>query len=104
MVGRGEVWWADLADVGRRPVLVLTREEVVDALTSVLVATITTRRRDIPTEVALDADDGMPQPCVVSLDNLATERKAHLMQRITRLGPEKMHEVCRALARATGCG
>lgn len=101
---RGEVWWAELPDVGRRPVVVLTRDEVVDALTSVIVATVTTRRRDVPTEVGLDVDDGMPRPCVVSLDNVATERKAHLVERITRLGPDRMLEVCRALSHATGCG
>jgi len=98
------VWWAELPDAGRRPVVVLTRDEVVDALAAVIVATVTTRRRDIPTEVGLDVEDGMPRPCVVSLDNLVTERKAHLAERITRLGPDRMHEVCRALTVATGCG
>lgn len=103
MVARGEVWWAELPDLGRRPVLVLTRDGVIDALEAVIVATVTTRRRDIPTEVAVDGNDGMPRECVISLDNLATERKAHLVERITRLGPDKMAEVCHALARATGC-
>ncbi len=98
------MWWAELPDAGRRPVVVLTRDEVVDALAAVIVAMVTTRRRDIPTEVGLDVEDGMPRPCVVSLDNLVTERKAHLVERITRLGPDRMHEVCRALAVATGCG
>lgn len=83
--------------------VVLTRDGVVDALEAVIVATVTTRRRDIPTEVPLDADDGMPGACVVSLDNLATERKSHLVERITRLGPDAMARVCRALAHATGC-
>ncbi len=84
--------------------VVLTRDEVVDALAAVIVATVTTRRRYIPTEVGLDVEDGMPRPCVVSLDNVVTERKAHLVERITRLGPDRMHEVCRALSHATGCG
>ncbi|MEO7442198.1 MAG: type II toxin-antitoxin system PemK/MazF family toxin [Acidimicrobiales bacterium] len=97
------MWWAELPEVGRRPVLVLTRDEVVHALAAVLVATVTTRRRDLPTEVALDTDDGMPRACVVSLDNVATERKAHLVERITRLGPDRMADVCRALSYATGC-
>ncbi len=104
MVARGEVWWAELPHVGRRPVVVLTRDEVVGALAAVIVATVTTRRRDLPTEVPLDVDDGMPRPCVISLDNVVTERKAHLVERITRLGPDRMHEVCRALSHATGCG
>lgn len=97
------MWWAELAERGRRPVVVLTRDEVVDTLASILVAGVTTRRRDLPTEVPLDADDGMPRACVVSLDNVTTERKALLVERITRLGPDRMAEVCRALAIATGC-
>jgi mRNA interferase MazF len=103
VVRRGEVWWVELPDLGRRPVLVLTRDEVVGSLAGVLVATVTAGRRDLPTEVALDDDDGMPRPCVVSLDNVHVERKANLVERITRLGPERMDEVCRALAFATGC-
>lgn len=103
MVARGEVWWAERPDLGRRPVLVLTREDVVGSLAAVLVAAVTSHRRDLPTEVALDGDDGMPRACVVSLDNVSTERKAHLVERITRLGPDRMADVCSALARATGC-
>lgn len=72
-------------------------------LTSVLVALITTVRRDLPTEVALDEDDGMPKACVVNLDNVATTPSVYLADQLTRLGPERMHDVCRALAHATGC-
>lgn len=81
----------------------MTRDEVAARLRYVLVAMITQAVRDIPTEVALDARDGMPRTCVVNLDNVATESVALLTGRITRLGPERMHQVCRALAHATGC-
>lgn len=103
MVARGDVWWSESPDWARRPVLVLTREEVAAHLRHVLVALITQTVRDIPTEVPLDARDGMPRACVVNLDNLATESVALFTDRITRLGPERMHQVCRALAHATGC-
>lgn len=103
MVARGEVRWSESPDWGRRPVLVLTRDAVAEHLTSVLVAIVTSVRREIPTEVVLDEDDGMPRACVVSLDNVATTPTAYLSDRITRLGPDRMHEVCRALAHATGC-
>lgn len=103
MVARGEVWWSESPGWGRRPVLVLTRDAVADRLSSVLTALITTVRRDIPTEVDLDEDDGMPRACVVNLDNLATLPSAYLVERITRLGPDRMHDACRALVRATGC-
>lgn len=103
MVARGEVWWSESSDWGRRPVLVLTREAVVGRLSSVLTALVTTVRRDIPTEVALDVADGMPRPCVVNLDNLATVPSTYLIERITQLGPERMDATCRALTHATGC-
>lgn len=103
MVARGEVWWSESPEWGRRPVLVLTRSGVAERLSSVLAALITTVRRELPTEVTLDEDDGMPRACVVNLDNVTSEPTVFLISRITRLGPERMHQVCRALAHATGC-
>lgn len=100
---RAEVWWAELPESGRRPVVVLTRDGVAQRLTAVMVATVTTVVRNLPTEVGLDESDGMPRPCVVSLDNMQVERVALLTERITRLGPDRMREVCAALAIATGC-
>lgn len=83
--------------------LVLTRDAVAERLSSVMVAMITTVHRDIPTEVALDTDDGLPRSCVVNLDNVVTTPVAYLVAPITRLRPGRMSEVCRALAHATGC-
>ena len=60
--------------------------------------------RHIPTEVELDIDDGMPQRCALSLDNLTTVPKAFLVERECRLDIAKMAEVCRALGMASGCG
>ena len=97
------MWWLERPDLGRRPVVVLTRDGVVQRLSSVLAAGVTTRVRDLPTEVPLDEGDGMPRPCVISLDNVNVERRALLVERITRLGPERMAQVCDALAIATGC-
>lgn len=59
--------------------------------------------RQIPTEVVLDTDDGMPEDCALSLDNLTLVPKELFRGRITRLSVERMREVCRALARASGC-
>jgi len=84
-------------------VLVLTRDAVADRLSSVLVALITTVRRDIPTEVPLAVDDGLPRACVVNLDNVTTTSTIFLVEPVTRLGPDRMAQVCRALAHATGC-
>lgn len=103
MVDRGEVWWSEHEQLGRRPVLVLSRAAVLTVLARPLVAPLTTRVRRLPTEVALDADDGLPRPCVVSLDNVQPLAAALLVERITRLGPARMGAVCRALAIATDC-
>jgi mRNA interferase MazF len=69
----------------------------------VLVAPITRTIRGIPTEVRIDQADGMPEECVASLDNVRQIPRAFLSEPITSLAGPRMHEVCRALAIATGC-
>ncbi|MGH2649743.1 MAG: type II toxin-antitoxin system PemK/MazF family toxin [Actinomycetota bacterium] len=100
---RGEVWWIELADVGRRPACVLTRSAAIPILLSVLVAPATRTIRGIPTEVLLNEDDGMPAECALSLDNVTVVPRTALKERITKLSPQHLDEVCRALAIATGC-
>lgn len=103
MVARGEVCWLELAEEGRRPVCVLTRDEAIPKLRNVVVALVTRTIRGIETEVQLDASDGMPRECAISLDNLRTVPKALLVEPITELGADKMAEVCQALEAAAGC-
>ena len=103
MIRRGEIWWSEQAALGRRPVLVLSRDAVLPALARPLVAPLTTRVRGLPTEVALDEADGVPQACVASLDNVQPLDASLLVQRIGRLGADRMREVCQALAVATDC-
>ena len=81
----------------------MTREVAIPILRRVLVAPVTTRARAIPTEVTLDEDDGMPELCAASLDNIATAEKAFLSERVTRLSSVRMTEICRALNLAVGC-
>lgn len=102
-MNRGEVWWSEDEQLGRRPVLVLSRAAVLPVLARPLVAPLTTRVRGLPTEVALDGDDGMPQSCVVSLDNIQPLAAALLVDRIAVLSPGRMAQVCSALAVATDC-
>lgn len=83
--------------------LVLSRQAVLPALRRPLVAPLTTRVRDLPTEVRLDEDDGLPQPCVVSLDNIQPIALGSLVERITSLPVTRMAEVCQALALAVDC-
>jgi mRNA interferase MazF len=96
------MWWYE-TEAGRRPYLVLTRTEAVPVLNQVLAVPATRTVRGIPTEVALDEADGMPQSCVLTLDNVSLIRPALCRERITELGPERMAEVCTALHRATAC-
>ena len=103
LVRRGEVWWADDLASGRRPVLVLTRTEAVARLNEILVVPATTSVRRLPTEVELDCGDGMPEQCVLTLDNLKPMPKRILIKRVTTLREEKLREVCRALAAAVTC-
>jgi mRNA interferase MazF len=83
--------------------LILSRHAVLETLRRPLVAPLTTRIRGLPTEVQLDADDGLPQPCAVSLDNVQPLAAALLVDRIARLDPERMRAVCDALAFAVEC-
>ena len=96
---RGEVWWANLGERwGRRPVLLLARDEAYDVLTWVMVAPITTNLRSIPTAVALNPEaDGVPRVCVVALDNIQAIRKSWLDARVTALGPDRMREIDQAI-------
>jgi len=83
--------------------MVLARDSALPALRRPLVAPLTTTIRGIPTEVTLDEDDGLPQPCVVSLDNVQPLALPLLTERITRLGPDRMAAACRALTFAVDC-
>lgn len=95
---RGEIWWAHLpTPIGRRPVLLLSRDEAYRVRTAVTVAEVTTTIRHIPVEVPLTKEDGMPKSCVVNLDTLLTIRKELLQERICALSPEKLQAVEKAV-------
>ena len=99
---RGEVWWASTPG-GERPVLVLTRDPVADRIGAVVVAACTRTIRGLSSELALGPEDGLPEPCVASFDNLHTLRRSAFARRIVRLSDERMDEACRVLHRALGC-
>jgi mRNA interferase MazF len=103
VVARSEVWWVEHPEAGRRPFLVLTRQAAIPVLHALLAVPATQTIRRIPTEVVLDQRDGMPDECALSLDNLTVVPKELFAARITRLSVERMTEVCRALALASGC-
>jgi mRNA interferase MazF len=99
---RGEIW---LADVGRkpRPVLVITRDEVLDVRTNVTVVEITSQARGLAVEVPIDTDTGVHQPSVVNCDGLHTIAQQRLTQRLGSLDGDILEEICEAAAVALGC-
>jgi len=100
---RGEIWWAELLPpAGRRPVLLLSRNEAYAVRELVTVAPVTTRMRRIPSEVPLGPEDGLPKPCVANLDTITTIAKKSLRERLVTLSSEKLKAVEAALHFALG--
>lgn len=102
---RGEIWWAELArPTGRRPVVLLSRDEAYQVRDLVTVAPITTRVRVLPVEVELGRKEGLPKTCVANLDTITTIPKRALVERVSSLAIEKMREIDDALRFALGLG
>lgn len=103
-IKRGEIWSFAFKQPDKlRPVLVLTRQEVIELLHTVMVAPITSTIRGAPSEVIVGIEEGLKHDSVVNLDHVQTVEKSRLRRRIAEVDPEKMKGVCRALAIATGC-
>jgi mRNA interferase MazF len=103
-VHRGEVWWCEHPDIGRRPVVVLSRDVAIPRLGRAIVAPCTTTIRGLPSEVFLErGSDPVPRDCAVNLDFLESLSTALLVERIGRLGDHRMRDVCAALAVAVDC-
>ena len=95
---RGEVrWYKFKAPDKTRPVLILTRNSVLEYLGEVTVAPITSTVRDIPSEVFLSKQDGMPKDCAINFDHIQTVSKGRIGSRITELSEEKLEKVCEAI-------
>ncbi len=100
----GEVWWCEPPDIGRRPVVILSRDQAIAALGRAMVAPCTTTVRGLPSEVLLDPElDPIPRECVVNLDSVESVGVGVLISRIGRLSAARMRQVCDALAVATSC-
>lgn len=78
---RGEVWWAELPPpIGRRPIVILTRNSVLRTINSIVVCLVTTRIRALPSGLPIGPAEGLPMRSVASLDNLLTVPKARLVR------------------------
>lgn len=100
---RGEVRWYRFGPPDkRRPVLILSRNSVLDYLGEVTVAPITTTVREIPSEVPLTIADGMPRNCAINCDHLQTVAKGKIGSLLTTLSPARLDEVGQAVRFALG--
>lgn len=100
---RGDVWFAEVQGDKRRPVVVLTRNSVLPRLSTILVAPVTSRVRDIPTEVPLGPAQGLRQQCVANFDNILPLPKDVLVHRVGRLDASDLRRVCAAARFAIQC-
>ncbi len=100
---RGDVWFAEVPGDKPRPVVVLTRSSILPRLNTILVAPVTSRARDIPTEVPLGPAHGLPRQCVANFDNILPLPKDRLVQRVGRLDAWDLQRVCTAARFAIQC-
>ena len=102
-VNRGEIWqYRFKSPDKRRPVLVLSRQEVIPLLHTVMVAPVTSTRR-APSEVSVGVDEGLKHDSAVNLGHVQTVERARLISFVGALSTAQMRRVCKALAIATGC-
>lgn len=100
---RGEIRWYTFDRPDKtRPVLLLTRDSILDRLGEVTIAPLTSTIRDIPSEVLLTEEDGMPRACAINLDHVQTVHKERLGPLITTLPAVRMQDVRSALLFALG--
>lgn len=101
---RGEVWWCELPEIGRRPVVVLSRDAAIPRLRRALVAPCTTTVRGLPSEVVLEPGrDPIPRRSAVNLDSVESVAVGVLVDRLGRLADGRMRQVCNALGVAVDC-
>jgi mRNA interferase MazF len=103
-IARGDVRLYQFAPPDkRRPVLVLTRASAIPYLSTVTVAPITSTIRGVPSEVALNEEDGMKSPCAVNLHHAVTVAQDRLGRRVAQLSSTRISEICVALRFSLGC-
>jgi mRNA interferase MazF len=103
-LNRGEIWMYSFKPPNkRRPVVVLTRQEVIPLLHTVMVAPVTSTIHGAPGEVIIGIGEGLKRESAINLDHVQTVEQSRLKRFVGTIGRKKMSEVCRALAIATGC-
>jgi mRNA interferase MazF len=100
---RGEIWWGETPDAKGRPYLVLTRDDAIPVLRTVLVAPVTRTIRGIPTEVPLGPAEGLPTECVAAMDGILPFPKSMLTHRMGGLPATRDQDLCHAIRSAVDC-
>lgn len=101
---RGEIWWCELPGIGRRPVVVLSRDAAIPRLRRVLAGPCTTTVRGLASEVVLEpGDDPVPRRSAVNLDSIESVSIGVLVERLGRLSDLRMGQICTAIAVAVDC-
>lgn len=103
MVAQAELWLMESPNRKRRPVLIVSRDEVIPVLNNVVVAPVTSTIRDIPTCVPVGPDEGIDHESVATFDNLSTVPKSVLTTRLGELGADGRQQICRALDAVADC-
>lgn len=102
---RGEIWWCELPEIQRRPVVVISRDAAIPRLRRTLIAPCTTTIRNLPSEVVLEpGEDPVSRRCAVNLDSVESVSLSILVERIGRLSDGRMRQICSALEVAVNCG
>lgn len=100
----GELWWCEPPGIGRRPVVVLSRDAAIPRLRRTLIAPCTTTIRGLASEVLLEpGDDPVPRQSAVNLDSIESVAVGLLTERLGRLGVQRMRQLCAALEVAVDC-
>jgi mRNA interferase MazF len=103
VVAQAELWLMETPNQKRRPVLVVSRDEVIPVLNNVVVAPVTTTIRDIPTCIRVGTDEGIDRDSVATFDNLAAVPKSVLTTRLGQLGVGGRQQICTALGAMADC-
>ena len=103
MVAQAELWLMETPNQKRRPVLVVSRDEVIPSLNNVAVVPVTTTVRDIPTCIPVGAEEGIDHDSVATFDNLAAVPKSVLTRRLGELGIGGRRRICEALDVLANC-
>lgn len=103
MVAQAEIWLMETPNQKRRPVLIVSRNEVIPVLNNVVVAPVTSTIRDIPTCIRVGPDEGIDHDGVATFDNLAAVPKSVLTRRLGQLGVNGPRQICDALDALANC-